>query len=88
MPVDCNGREKNYNLSQVIPAPAAQDDRALQRLLSRMELFSFNPPPGIMITEVPHPADRRGRSGIFDEAKVKELAGLPGRGVYKVPCGF
>lgn len=39
-----------------------------------------------MVTEVLHPADIRGRSGIFDEAKAKELAGLAKRGVYKVVC--
>lgn len=33
-----------------------------------------------------HPADPRGRSRLFDEAKSRELAGFAERGVYKVVC--
>lgn len=38
------------------------------------------------MTEILHPADPRGRSGIFDEAKAKELSGLAECGVYEVVC--
>lgn len=65
-------------------APTPQGNSELKRLLEGMEQFKTNPHPGILITETLHPADPRGRSGIFDEAKAKELAGLAERGFYEV----
>lgn len=84
--VDWDGRERHYNLAQVIPVPKSQGDRELKRLLEGMEQFKSNPIPGVFITEVLHPADSRGRSEFFDAAKAKELAGLAARGVYEVVC--
>lgn len=40
----------------------------------------------MFVTDVLHPADPRGRSGLFDQAKAKELTGLAERGVYEVVC--
>lgn len=74
--VDWEGKEQHYNLSQVIPMPKEQGNRELKRLFDGMEQFISNPPPGVLVPEVLHPADWRSRSGMFDDAKSKELAGL------------
>lgn len=84
--VDWDGVEKHYNLSQVIPMPKSQGDRELKRLLEGMEQFKSNLPPGVLVTEVLHPADSRGRSSMFEEAKAKDLAGIAERCVYEVVC--
>lgn len=59
---------KHYSLSQVIPASTAKGDRELKRLLEGMQQFKNDPPPGILLTEVLHPADPRGSSDVFNEA--------------------
>lgn len=46
-----------------------QGDKELKRLMDGMTQFKSNPPPIILVTEIIHPADPRGRSGIFDEVK-------------------
>ena len=55
--VDWEGKEKHFNLAQVLPMPREQGDRELKRLLQSMEQFKSNPPPGIFKTETLHPAD-------------------------------
>lgn len=84
--VDWNGEEKRYTLSQAVPVPQAQGNRELKRLLAGMKQFKNNHPPRIFITEVLHPADRRGHSGMLDEAKAREVAGLAERGVHEIVC--
>ena len=78
--------EKHFNISQILPEPKQQGDLELTRILSGMEQFQSEPPPGVYIIEVLHPADRRSRTGIFDAAKAKELEGLVQKGVNKVLC--
>ncbi len=66
------------------PLPSERGDRELKRLLEGMENFVSNPPAGVFVGKVLHPADRRARSGLFDDAKAKELEGLARRGFYEV----
>lgn len=84
MHVDWEGKEKHFNITQVVPMPQDQGDRELKRLLEGMEQFRSNPPPGVFVTETLHPADPRERSGMFDQAKALELAGLAERGTYEI----
>lgn len=57
-----------------------------ETLTRRSTAVQNDHPPGIFVTEVLHPADSRGRRGLFDEAKAKELAGLAERGVNEIVC--
>ena len=82
--VDWEGKEKHFNLAQVLPMPREQENRELKRLLQGMEQFKSNPPPGIFITETLHPADPRGQSALFDHAKAMELEGLARSRVYEI----
>ena len=82
--VDIGGTETQFNLSQVLPDSRDVLDHELVRLLDAVAPFKSNPPPGILLTEVLHPADARGQSPAFDAAKAKELQGLAQRGVYEV----
>ena len=84
--VEVKGVEKHFNISQILPEPKARGDAELKRLLAGMEQFKSDPPPGVYVTEVLHPADKRGHTELFDLAKAKEMAGLVERGVYEVVC--
>lgn len=86
MYIDWDSHERHYNLSRVIPIPISQGNRERIRLLERMEQFNSNLIPGVFIADVLHTADSRRRSGFFDAAKAKELAGLADRGVFGVVC--
>lgn len=80
------GVEKLFNIAQVLPEPSERGDKELKHLLDGMEQFKTGPPPGVYVTEVLHPADRRGNMELFYEAKDKKLTGLVERGVYEVVC--
>lgn len=82
--VDRKESEKHFNLSQVIPAPRAPGDREVKPVLDGMQQFKENYPPGILVIEVTHPADRRGRSQLPNEVKASEFAGLAERSAYKI----
>ena len=84
--VEIEGREKHFNISQILADPAALGDKELARLLQGFTQFKTTGPPEIMMTEVLSPADSRGRSGDFDEAIANELRGLTERGVYEIVC--
>lgn len=69
--LDCDGKEKDFNLSQVIPMPQAQWDREIKRLVEGMGQFRSDCIPGVLVTEVLDPCDERANSSIFDVAKAK-----------------
>lgn len=79
-------REQHFNRCQVIPDPDDASDKELRRLLSGFENLKSGPPPGILLTEVLHPADPRSKGEHFDEARAKEVCGLLKRKAFKVVC--
>lgn len=79
-------KEKHFNRSQVIPDPKDTGDRELRRLLAGFTSLKSGPPPGIMLTEVLHPADPRAKEKPFDSARAKEICGLFKRNAFKVVC--
>lgn len=72
------GVDKHFNISQIPPER--------KRLLSGMGQFKSELPPGLYITDVLNPGNRRSYTDMPDAGKVKELAGLVERGVYEVVC--
>lgn len=82
--LDVDGTIKHFNISQLLPDRTDVADTELQRLEESIQQFKSNDPPGIMLTEVLEPGDRRAGLPQFDVAKAKELEGLARRGVYEV----
>lgn len=54
--------------------------------MSAFKQFKYDPPPGVFITEVLKPWDKRSTNTEFGNAKQLELAGLAKRGVFEVVC--
>lgn len=83
MYLDVRGVERHFNIPDILPEPNSKGDAELKRLLSGMEHFKSNPPPGVYITEVLHPADNLGYTEPFYLSRANEMAGLVDKGV----CG-
>lgn len=79
---DRNGSVRHVGLAQLLPEPTPCDERALRYYQDGLRNMHIHPPAsdssmhfgsGIQLTETLHPADPRGKSGMFDEAKKEEL---------------
>lgn len=82
--VGWEGACKHFNISQILPDPAATSDKELERLKQSFDQFRSSPPAGIMITEIVTRSDPRAKTEEMRVEIENEMRGLAERGTFKI----
>lgn len=80
-----DGHTKQFNISQILPDRDDVHEHELSQFKEGLHQFlNQDQPPGIFLTEVLEPGDKRANQPEFKGAKMKEIEGQIERGAFEI----